>query len=227
MTPTERYAAAMWQIEADYCCQRDKARFDAIPEIEKEQFRAKLLAEAEQLARMILDPVSLFDWRGKPKSFLQRYEEGALHPDNQHTRRLFAELTKLELPPTVGGTAKVVESYIGADLVADYREARAAERREAEAAEAREAERIASERLATIEATFRKGLPISGDEFADLARHLGIFIQPRTLGVFRSGKIQGIGIDGRIACLAKWKIPEGVIAAFHAVKRSLLAEGVT
>jgi hypothetical protein len=211
----------MWQIEAERCCQRDRARFEAIPETEKATFRAKLLVEAEQLARMILDPVSLFDWRGKPTSFLQWYEQGTLHPDNQHTRRLFTELTKLELPPTVGGTAKVVESYIGADLVADYREARAAERREAEAAEAREAERIASERLASIESFFKKGDPILGSDFADLARHLAVHIQPRTLGVFRSGKIQRIDITGRIACPPKWKIPDGVIFAFHAVKRAL------
>jgi hypothetical protein len=217
MTPTERYAAAMWQIEEDYCIQRDRARFEAIPETEKEAFRANLLNEAELVARMILEPTRIFDWHGKPTTFLRRCEQGALHPDNRHTRRLFTELTKLELPPTVGGTAKVVDDYIGADLVAAYREAREAETQ----AVAEEQAREAAERFARLEADFLKGIPIGGSDFADLARHLGIQINPRTLGVFRSNKLQGIRIDGRVSCPPKWKVPEGVADVFRAVKRIL------
>ena len=134
-------------------------------------------------------------------------ESGRFHPSNKDTRALFATVTGIKLPATVGGTMAAIAEYVGeegAKAIADARQAY--EERTAREREAREADIAAkhAKRIETIKTDILGGRPVSGEDLIDIARHLEIDVHPRTVGMVRnrvisisdgSARISGVGLS--------------------------------
>lgn len=180
----EAYAQAMYKQECKYWQEHYPERYaKATPEqhaASLEHFRK----QGEQTAEQIDNPVL----------FAPRIVNGALHPDNKHTRTLFTRLTGISLDNTARGVYLTIEGTAYGDAVTAYHQQRQEE-------EQAEQQRIEEERrrkyvahIDRITECVRRNEPITGDELVDLCRHHNILLHPRSIGMWRE-RIVGINKD--------------------------------
>jgi len=174
----------------------------------------------------------------KHDTFLKRFRQGMLRPDNKASRRLFSAVTGVSLPSTVGGTDATVSAWLG-DALTDY-DRRMAEQRAAEKAakDAKEAEKQAQakakadEEMRQYEEKLLQGERIPGSMVEDLCRKHGIEMHLRTIGCLRSRitSMQMTDSNGsvRVALYrtkgGSRKIPDGAVSLFrelHSVVKQL------
>ena len=181
------------------------------------QFKVAATQRGESMAHDIL--------RDK-EALYKGHRAGRFHPDNRDSRRMFTDLTGIELPKTQKGTDPIIEVYIGAEFIKAWKDRRDAERAEKEAAER---QRKADEHAAWISkiATCLAGdKPIGGDALLDYARHIGIKVHPRTAGTLlrRVDSIrEGQAHVHRVRSGKKSHLPDAVWDLFHAVRHHATA----
>lgn len=130
----------------------------------------------------------------KGELFIKKASYGAFHPSNPTTRRLFTDVTGIDLPSTVSGTKQVIENYCG-DALRQYREARDAERDAKEAAARAKEKEAAARLLADAEARVLACSGVTGGAVVDLCRRYGIDLPPQTIGCLRR-RVVSIAGDG-------------------------------
>ncbi len=147
-----------------------------------ERWKAGELSAARALVIELLDKLACY----------KAHKRGRFHPSNPNSRRLFQDLTGLKLPPTVSGTDQAVREYVGNEAIDAEDERIAKDRRDGLERDAAIKKMACDKRISAISAKVAgqevHNLPagaIDGDELIDLARHLGIEMHPRTVGMIR------------------------------------------
>jgi len=103
------HAQAMIDHEYDYQKNHNPLSYENISQKQKDQWEKRIHDKSRKLADEI---------EGRKPDFIRRSQQGLLHPDNKHSRRLFSAVTGLRLPPTVQGTSEIVQEYARAEFVA-------------------------------------------------------------------------------------------------------------
>ena len=151
--------------------------------------------------------------------------QGGFHPSNTITRRLFHTITGVKLPPSVAATQIAVDAHFGEALTAYRTELRIQrEAKEAERAKVAQEkrERDAAANAARLEAVAKRcaaGEMVTGDELVDLCRHLGVFVHPRSVRLWRD-KIAQVG-DGTGRKFGKTTSMDSAFAAYYACREKL------
>ena len=198
------------------------------------EYRASLLTGEEFPAKWRAYEESVqIDTTEKAASYLPPFTtaalkcvvQGGFHPSNTITRKLFHAITGVKLPPSCAATLTAVDAYFGEALTA-YRtelriqqEAKNAERAKV-AQEKREREAAANAaRLEAVTERCKAGEMVTGDELVDLCRHLGVFVHPRSVRLWRD-KITQVG-DGTGRKYGKKTSMDSAFAAYDACREKL------
>lgn len=150
-------------------------RFAKLTEEDLNLFKLSKLGEAEKLASDILDKTTLY----------KQFRVGRFHTCNKASRNLFEGLTGIKLPKTNRETDIVIIDYIGKDYVEEQRENARKESQRLLEQEKNKQESKQKERIDGIKQRVKGNVPIGGDELADVAIDLGIYVAPATVGMLR------------------------------------------
>ena len=157
---------------------------------------------------------------------LRMLNAGRFHPDNKLSREVFECVTGIKLPPTVGKTIEVIREYIGLEWLAKHeaKQAEYAKQKELDEAKAREA--TLADRKTYLLSIAKQC--ITGADLVELARMMGIEVQPQTAGVLlkKIGRIKNgtMEIYGKPSTAGAWKLYNQVIAMIDDVEPVLSPE---
>lgn len=183
----EDYAEDLFQSEIEYQQTWNPERYARFLQDNPNglvEYKAKLLDDAGTLADLML----------LPAAYAHKLSQGALHPSNKRTRRMFTAITGIKLPNTVKGTEEALVPTLYGEELRAFREKQAAEREE-ESRRRDEAEALKTKEVREkLEASVRKDEHINGEELLGLCRFHGIEVHPRTAGFWKS-RIVAINSD--------------------------------
>lgn len=188
-----RDAAAWFDFEMDRQKQINPERLEKTKREEPElieQYREQCREDSAKRVADILDP----------EKFAARIVSGSLHPSNKRTRRLFTELTGIELPSTVSGTKAAIDASEYGPAVAACRQARQDERDQEDHERAEKEREKQSAEIARLEDCVRQNEEIDGTELLLLCRHHGIEVNPRSAGMWKSRIVSIIDDRCRMYC---------------------------
>lgn len=204
MNYSERYAHSMLELQL---ANAPPERLATVTEERKAAFIAEMILQADKVSQEILtDKAALWE----------SYQRGRFHPDNKVSRRLFSDLTGIDLGKTCSNARKALEEYVGHDVVKARQD-----RLEAEYQARQEAERAKNKAIedAIVDGATSKikaGEMISGDSLLAVAKRFNIAVHPRTVGTINK-RVVAIG-DGTARVSGKQSLPGTVFDLFKAVK---------